>query len=58
MDRDLNQIVSVGAKIPLGFRSDAMIAARKLGTTVSNVIVKALEETIAKANQEDGAISP
>ena len=57
MDRDLNQIVSVGAKIPLGFRSDAMIAARKLGTTVSDVIVKALEETIAKAKQKDGAAS-
>lgn len=47
--KDPNEIVCVNAKIKRGKRSDAVIASRKLGTTVSDIIITALEEAIAKA---------
>lgn len=57
MDKDPNEIVSVNAKIPRGFRDSAVISSRKLGTTVSETIVIALEDLIARANQKDKAIA-
>ena len=57
MNKNPDEIVSVNAKIPRSFRTDAVIASRQLGTTVSEIIVNALNEAIAKAKQKDKAIA-
>ena len=54
---DPEEIVSVNAKVSREFRAKAVIASRLLGTTVSEIIVNALNEAIAKAKQKDKAIA-
>ena len=57
MQKNADDLVQVNAKIPRKFRANAVAASRMLGTTVSEIIVQALEDAIAKAKQEDGEIA-
>lgn len=48
-------LVHITARVDRSFRSEAVIASRRLGTTVSDLIVEALEAAIAKANTRASA---
>lgn len=54
---NLDEIVSINAKVRRGFRTKAVIASRMLGTDASKIMVEALERAIAKAEQKHGEIA-